>query len=205
MSWFVAATACWPPIIWSMLTYDTKPMSESSTSAAPVPMESFCNPRELHRALLERDRPEHEQAARVDAKRARLACPEESTRYSGVRQASTRRRAFRSPVELGGDEPRRHLPGRSPDAYIPACASICANTGAASDPPATPCSAIGLRLVEAQPDSRDDLRGHAHEPDVRVVVGRARLAGDGHALPADSGARPSRCRARRRRASCRAG
>ena len=38
----VAATACWPPIIWWMLTYETKPISAKSMSAAPVPMESFC-------------------------------------------------------------------------------------------------------------------------------------------------------------------
>jgi len=38
----VAATARWPPIIWWMLTYDTKPINARKPSAAPVPMLSFC-------------------------------------------------------------------------------------------------------------------------------------------------------------------
>ncbi len=36
------------------------------------------------------------------------------------------------------------------------------------------------RVIEAEPHTGDDIRRHADEPDVGVVVGRARLARDGH-------------------------
>src|SRR5579872_2636912 len=165
-----------------MLTYETKPISARRPRAAPVPMLSFCthvNCTAALRGSLRNYRTEHEESANVDAHGAGFSSRKKVLgiapfdRSSGVRKLACFAIEF-SCYKTGGNVPcrgRMRVAGEREHLREHGCGQRPASHAVLGDRP---------RLVEAEPYARDDIRGYSDEPHVGVLVGCARLAGDGH-------------------------